>query len=187
MSAPTTTGGRPSARALELIRSPAEALEAVMLRGHTPDFDAMAGWEYRGRNVAFWAERAPIRKFMKGFYRDGAGQARGYNIPVVQNPDEEAWICKPADDRPKRFGFYLVTPVDAGSKENAYLQALLLDYSRGGNFLLDPSNVLRDYLVRVEPDSDDLLLGKAFLALGPARVPSNYFVLERHRQSDFSR
>lgn len=179
------TDGRPSSRALAMFRAAGDELEQLMLRGETPDFEAMSGWEYRGRNVAFWAERAPIRKFIKGFYTDGAGQGMGYNVPVVQNPDAERWIAKPHDDDPKRFGFYTVKPVDAGSKENAYLQALLLNYSEGGNFPLDPSNVLRDYLVRVVPGSDDLILGKALLALGPARVASNYFVLERHRPTRY--
>ena len=45
--------------------------------------------------------------------------------------------------------------------------------------------MLRDYLVRVVPGSDDLILGKALLALGPARVASNYFVLERHRPTRY--
>jgi len=30
-------------------------------------------------------------------------------------------------------------------------------------------------------DSDDLLLGKAYFALGPLRLPVSYFVLERRR------
>jgi hypothetical protein len=44
----------------------------------------------------------------------------------------------------------------------------------------DPSRLLRDYVVRVREDSDDLLLGKAFVALGPARLAAGFFLLERH-------
>ena len=33
--------------------------------------------------------------------------------------------------------------------------------------LYDPSGSLRDYLVRCMPGSDELLLGKAYFALGP--------------------
>jgi hypothetical protein len=43
---------------------------------------------------------------------------------------------------------------------------------------------LRDYLVRL---SDDLYLGKAYVALGPGRLPVSYFVLERHRPHDYAR
>ena len=58
------------------------------------------------------------------------------------------------------------------------MNALLLDYGAGGNRCLDPSGLIRDYLVRVEPGSDELLLGRAFLALGPFRPSPSYFVLE---------
>ena len=78
-------------------------------------------------------------------------------------------------------------PVDPASRDNVHLDALLLDYGRGQNPLLDASKVLRDYLVRIDPDSDDLLLGKAYLALGPTRVPSNFFLLERHRPTPWVR
>ena len=40
---------------------------------------------------------------------------------------------------------------------------------------------IRDYLVRVVPGSDELLLGHAFLAVGGARVPVGWFALERLR------
>jgi hypothetical protein len=59
---------------------------------------------------------------------------------------------------------------------------VLLDYGRGGNKPLDPTAGLRDYLVRVDPGNDDLFLGKAYYAVGPLRVPSNFFLLERHRR-----
>jgi hypothetical protein len=38
---------------------------------------------------------------------------------------------------------------------------------------------IRDYLVQVEQGSHDVLLGKAFIALGRRRVFSNFFVLHR--------
>ena len=40
-----------------------------------------------------------------------------------------------------------------------------------------PASVLRDYVVRVEPGSDELLLGKAYLA----RFRVGFFLLERRR------
>jgi hypothetical protein len=123
---------------------------------------------------------------MKGFYKNAAGQLYGYNMPVAQNPPGAAWELRdPAS--PRRFGFFRVDRVDAATRDNAYLHALLLDYGRGGGSELDPTTRLRDYLVRVEPGADDLLLGKAFVAIGPARVPVSFFVLERLRPTDFRR
>jgi hypothetical protein len=166
----------------------AHDLEAIMRRGEKPDVDALAGWEYRGMNIAFWAGILPIKKFIKGFYQDDAGATYGYNEPLVQNPLDEPWIAKPNDADPKRFGFFLVTPPDAAAKDNLYLNSLLLDYGRGKNPIADPSRGLRDYIVRVQKGSDDLLLGKAFYALGPLRLKTfSYFVLEKHRPTDFVR
>jgi hypothetical protein len=42
--------------------------------------------------------------------------------------------------------------------------------------------VLRDYVVQPDPRNPDVLLGKAFLAIGPMRFYSNFFVLERLRR-----
>ena len=72
-------------------------------------------------------------------------------------------------------------PVDATDRDNAYLHALLLNYGRGGNKPYDPTRNLRDYVVQVDPANPDLYLGKAYYALGPARMPTNFFILERHR------
>ena len=73
-------------------------------------------------------------------------------------------------------------PTPATARDNAYLHAVLLDYGRGGNKAWDPTRGLRDYLVQVDPKNDDLYLGKAYYAVGPARVTSNFFILERHRR-----
>lgn len=104
------------------------------------------------------------------------GEVFGYNSPVIQNALDQPWHVKP-----KRFGFYRVAPVDPTSRDNAYLHAVLLDYGRGGNARLDPTQGLRDYLVQVDADNDDLYLGKAYYAVGPVRVPTSFFVLERFR------
>lgn len=183
----TTPAGCASPRYLLLGRSTPAELETLMRRGTRPDLERLVGWEFRGRNVAWWAERSPILQFIKGFWRDAAGQAWGYNEPVRQDGLDRPWVALPDDANPKRFGFYSVDPVDPASRDSAYLEALLLDYGRGPNPPWEPARVLRDYLVRVDPGSDDLLLGKAYLALGPARVASNFFLLERHRPTTWVR
>ncbi len=177
-------GAGPSARYLLLQQACPADQEKMMLRGERPDPAALAGHEYRGFNYTPIAPALGIKKFIKGFVRaDGPDGVRysGYNLPTQQNDLTAEWHGKPDDARSKRFGFYAVVPVDARSRDNAYLHALLLDYGKGGNPALDPSKTLRDYLVRVDPGSDELLIGKAYLALGPARIPVGCFLLERMR------
>lgn len=171
-----------SPRYYELGRMSSAELETVFLRGTMPDLSKLADWEFRGMNHPAWARLAGIKKFVKGFYWEG-DDLYGYNYPAVQNAIELPWLSK-SGDPPKRFGFYKVAPVDATAKDNAYLHAVLLDYGKGGNPAFDPSRGLRDYLVRVDADNDDLYLGKAYYAIGPMRVSANFFILERHRPAE---
>ena len=177
------TGTRPNSdRYYELGEMTMKQLERVFLRGHTPELDSLAGWEYRGMNTPKWAKLAGIKKFIKGMVRrDGA--VYGYNTPVVQNSVNEPWIAKPSEDRPKRFGFYRTDRVDPTARDNEYLHSVLLDYGRGGNGRFDPTRGLRDYLVQVEADDPDLFLGKAYYRIGPVCAPTSFFVLQRHRET----
>jgi len=125
-------------------------------------------------------------KFLKTFFRSGGGLL-GYNSPVAQGSLDDPWIALPNETAPKRYAYFGVSPVDAESRDNRYLHAILFDYGRVRASRRDPSRLLRDYVVRVEPGSDDLLLGKAYLALGPFRAPLGFFVLERRRRMDASR
>ena len=177
----TPAPNRAGARTLALEAMSNRELEIVFLRAVMPDLERLAGWEFRGTNAPAWARLLGIKKFVKGMYRDDHGDVYGYNCPVVQNGLDEPWITKPDDQAPKRFGFYRVEPVDPTSRDNAYLHAVLLDYGRGGNKVWDPMRGLRDYVVQVDANNDDLFLGKAYYAVGPARVTSNFFILERHR------
>ena len=176
----------PSSRALELEQTPMHELEKVFVRGATPDLDSLVGWEFRGinhlpLNASPLATAVGIKKFVKGMYRHEDGSVMGYNIPVVCNVLDGRWHLKPSDDSPKRFGFYQVDPVDATSRDNHYLHAVLLNYGKGGNKPYDVMAGLRDYLVQVDAKNPDLFLGKAYFALGPVRIPLNFFILERHR------
>jgi len=179
----------PTRAALRLERASHRDLELAFVRGETPDLDRLVGWEFRGINHPAWARIAGIKKFVKGFYRGEDGRVMGYNCPVVQNVLDGRWHTKPSDTAPKRFGFYQVAPVDPTARDNEYLHAVLLDYGKGGNKRWDPSSGLRDYLVQVDPDNPDLFLGKAYYALGPLRVHSNFFILERLRRglTDYAR
>ena len=169
----------PSAAYRALARRSRSELERVLVRGETPSPDALTGWEYGGWNRPPHMAVLGIRKFIKGFFRTVDDRCFGYNTPARQDGLDHDWSPRPSGDDPKRFAFYQVTPVDPEGRDNRYLHALLLDYGRGGNPASDVSRFIRDFLVRVEPGSDELLLGKAYLALGPARLFSNFFLLQR--------
>jgi hypothetical protein len=186
---PTLPPPFPTASALVLERASHAELERVFVRGATPDLDDLVGWEFRGINHPAWARLVGIKKFVKGFLRTDDGRVKGYNSPVVQNVLDGRWHTTPSDTAPKRFGFYEVAAVDPTSRDNAYLHAVLLDYGKGGNKPWDPTSGLRDYVVQVDAANPDLFLGKAYYALGPLRVHSNFFILERLRRglTDYAR
>lgn len=194
-TAPTETRGTlhalptpfPTQSALALERATWDELDATFVRGTQPDLNALVGWEFRGinrlpANEVPVAEVAGIKKFVKGFFRDERGMVMGYNCPVAQNVLDGRWRTKPSDTAPKRFGFYQVHAVDATARDNKYLHAVLLDYGKGGNAIYDPTRGLRDYLVQVDAGNPDLYLGKAYYAVGPARLRLNFFILERFRR-----
>ncbi|HUS29049.1 MAG TPA: hypothetical protein VMZ53_11075 [Kofleriaceae bacterium] len=170
----------PSEAALRLEQTPMSGLEKVFVRGATPDLDSLVGWEFRGinhlpLNAIPLAQLAGIKKFVKGFHRREDGKVMGYNSPVKNNVLDGRWNVGA-----KRFGFYETDHVDATSRDNAYLHAVLLDYGKADNGL-NPMSQLRDYLVQVDPANPDLFLGKAYAAVGPLRIPLNFFILERFR------
>lgn len=178
-------------RALDLFRAPNDALERALSEGVAPSFDELLGWEFDGINVGFVPGLLGIRKFRKGFYEGAPRVAsgpepciHGYNIPVRQDGVERAHQAKPSDAAPKRFGFYRVYSASLAKVHNRYPNALLLDYGLGANGL-DPSGFLRDYLVKVD-GSRDLLLGKAYLALGIIKPFVGFFVLRRSLRHTFS-
>jgi hypothetical protein len=165
----------PSPAYLDFVRRPPQ-LQRLMFDGRTPSADDLAGAEFRGTNLSGAARLLGLRRFVKGFERTPEGGLTGYNRRVRGADLSTPWT--PSAWRGQdRFGFYSVDAVDPEARDNAYLHALLLDYSRGANPPRDPSVILRDYLVQV-PDSE-FLLGHAFAAIGRLRRPVGYFLLER--------
>lgn len=180
---PRTIPPFPTQAALALEQMSWRDLELTFQRGSMPDLDDLVGWEFRGIN-RLPLNRLPvanlvgIKKFCKGFFRAESGKVMGYNSPVKGNVLDGRW-----DIKANRFGFYEVYPVDPTARDNEYLHALFLDYGKGGNAKLDITGGVRDYIVQVDPTNPDLLLGKAYYAIGPARIGTlNYFILERHRR-----
>lgn len=173
---------------IDLTLASKEDLEKYMRKGQTPDVRKLIGYQFKGYNTLDLTTVLGFRKFKKGFFAEeepkhARASIWGYNMDVQQNGLGEPWI--PKDKAP--YGFYRVYPVDPGEKDNLLPNALLLNYGQGKNPAVDPSGFLRDYLVQVDPENDDLLLGKAYVALGSFRLFVSYFVLERYNKSDFKR
>lgn len=176
---------------IDLVRNVSNGVrETVMRNGTAPAYESLVGWEFAGANALILTRLIGIRKFVKGFYEGGTDRApsgptpfiQGYNVNVRQNADDAEHLYAPSAEKPKRHGYYRVHAPLAGARDAFYPNALLLDYGLGGNGLFGPP--LRDYIVQVYPDDPDLLLGKAYVALGPVRVPVSFFVLRRLKQHD---
>ena len=166
-----------SAHFRQLIQLPRAQHEALLRAASAPG--SLAGYEWLGFNISPLVRLMGLQKFLKGFFQ-GPDHLEGYNIPVVQNGPQSPWLAKPSPDSPRRFGFYWVLPVDAAGRR--YPQALLLDY--GASPRNPPGrieNTIRDYLAQPDPADPDVLLGKAYFAIGRWRLPSNFFVLQRGR------
>jgi hypothetical protein len=175
---------------LDLVQRASNGVRETMMRnGTAPRFESLAGWEFRGANGSIVTRVIGIRKFAKGFYvgpdraNGPSPHLQGYNVNVRQNRDEAEHVYLTREDgSPQRHGYYRVHAPIEGAKDSYYPNALLLDYALGGNGPFGPP--LRDYIVQVYPDNPDLLLGKAYLALGPLRISAGFFILERMKRHD---
>jgi len=168
-----------SARYLELAGKSKRELDALFAQGSPPDITALTGYEFRGFNQPRATALLGIRKFIKVFYLDANQRPFGCNTPVTQNGLRSEWLARPSAERPKRYAFFQVEPASPDAPDGLRRGAALLDYSRGGNRAYDIARILRDYLVRVEPGSDELLLGKAFFVVAGRRLANSYFLIER--------
>lgn len=169
----------------ELAQSSNAQLETILRVSAGPALESLVGYEWRGCNTSWRLKLMGLQKFIKGFFRERE-TVEGYNIPVQQNGLDKPWLDKPSPDAPKRFAFYVVTPADPQTVDNLYPKAILLDYgSSHRNPASGIERLIRDYVVLPDPDNPNLLLGKAYLALGSLRLPSNFFVVERLRPSSW--
>ena len=168
----------------ELAHLSNRALEEIFRSATMPLLETLVSYEWRGFNIASVTRLLGIQKFIKGFFLLN-GRVEGYNIQVRQNGLTEPWIHRPSAENPKRYGFYIVTPVDTSSQDNLYPQALFLNYGASSrNPRLAVERPIRDYLAQPDLHNPNLLVGKAYFALGRWRVFSNFFVIERLRRTD---
>lgn len=155
-------------------------LQELVQFGEAPDPVALAGWEYRGVNMPAPVPRLlGIRRFLKGFVGERDGRFLGYNKQVAGWHLDQPWTPRPQRDGRERYAFFAVLPVDPESVDNRYRNAVLFDYGAAPDPEPGIAARLRDYVVRVVPGSDDVLLGRAFLAAGRRRVPVGWFAIER--------
>ncbi len=164
-----------------------DELSDVFARGITPDFKELGGFEFDGYNTMDLTQLIGIRRFRKGFLEAdetvGSDELGGYNVTVRPGPPTTEWDIVYKKGKPHRHSPYRVYRAPAGDKEDKYPHSLLINYDCPRNPVWNPG-FLRDYLVKVTPDNPDLFLGKAYVALGPARVYVSYFVLKRAEKVD---
>jgi len=177
------------------------ALEGVLAAGTAPAWSSLVGYEFRGWNVLGGAAKIVgtvmgIQRFAKGWFVRGGGNAgddvdalpfiEGYNVQIRRGLASEPWTASPDDVNPKRHGFFRVEKANEGAgRKGRHPSALLLDYSlgqpRAGLF---GGGGLKDFVVQVDVDNPDLLLGKAYMSVGPVTTAVGFFVLERLRRVD---
>lgn len=167
----------------ELATSSFSKLEEIMKQGLEVDVKDVIWYQFKGYNVNNITRLGGFQKFIKVFYEgkeNGKKFIGGYNVKVVQNKLTDKWIKKGTDSlNPPTQGWYKVYSAKKDKVDNFYKNSLLINYKYGHNPLWDVSRTLRDYIVWAEKDNKNLLVGKAYVAIGPLRIPGGFFILER--------
>jgi hypothetical protein len=166
-------------------------LHQIFVASDGPELASLAGFEWRGFNTPSWTKTLGIQKFIKGFFAD-VGALGGYNVRVKKGGLSEPWQQLPSPESPEAFGFFTVERVNPGAPACPHPNSVLLDYGASRHnrwYRADDTSmrVLRDYVVQPDRGNPNLLLGKAFIAIGSMLVYSNFFVLERLRPAVWRR
>ncbi len=163
----------------ELALASDSELEELLSVSKSPAVESLPGFEWRGYNTALQTRAMGLQKFCKGFFQ-AEDRIEGYNIQVQQNGLDAPWLELPTPEAPRRYAFYRVAQVDPGSADHLYPKAILLDYGASPrNATNRIERLLRDYVVQPDPANPDLLLGKAYFALGSLRLSAKFFILGR--------
>jgi len=178
-----------------LARSDLASLERVLAEGVAPSFSSIIGYEFRGWNVLTPIAKPVMQvlgfqRFAKGFYADGVGDVDqrdridGYNVKIRPGKLTDPWTAKPTDENPTRHSFFHVWAPNKGPHGGRHPHALFLNYDLDENGLFDGRG-LRDYMVQPDRDNPDLVIGKAYMKLGPLTIVGGFFIAERLRRADF--
>jgi hypothetical protein len=164
-------------RVLELASKDASELARMMDCCPSPNVEGLVG-TWRGVNKGLGPAAAGLHQDVKVFTRCG-GHIEGHNILVQQVKVEElastGWKPKQSlfGQPLPPVGHFLVTAEPSRSNTRGNV---VLDYDQPANRIVDPTRYLLDELVEIEPN---LLLGRAYVTMGTARMPVAYFALER--------
>ena len=136
-----------SDRFAELATLPASELEALLRSGLPFDVETLGDSLWHGYSLAM---AAPVFKlfgrFGKAFVRDPvSGRIRGWNVRMRQGVD--AWTPALFRGRAVTYGHYEVIDEPQGQLSDLYPNAFMIDYGKGGNPRLDPTNRVRDPIV----------------------------------------
>jgi hypothetical protein len=170
---------------LALWKTGKSQLEKLLKEGQKPPKESLEGWKFRGLNVGLGAKLIRRQKFIKCFYTKDLGYGSvltGHNFVAEQNKPEEEYLIKKRKGQDRREGFYVIEDARLNPRYQKYPHAALINYKRADNVWYEPAGLLRDYLVQPYPDNPDLLLGKAYLFIGPLEILAGFFVLERHEK-----
>ncbi|HVY44219.1 MAG TPA: hypothetical protein VHB21_00005, partial [Minicystis sp.] len=166
--------------AADVARMSPRELRALFAAGHPVRPADLAGYAFRGVSLGLPAvvERLTWTTFQKVFVPDATGAGVvGFNVRVEQRGTSAPSEPLRRRGSPRRFGPFRVV----GAADHPGVE---LDYGAAAS-PLDPLGALRDPVVAVNAGSTDLLLGRSWLAIGPARVPTpSFFTLERERRVD---
>jgi hypothetical protein len=163
-----------------LSKAGARRLQKLLRAGEAPDIPGLVGWEYHGVNMpATLPKLLGIRRFIKGFEAGPEGGVAGYNQQVVGSAFDLPWTPRRQRDGRDRYAPFAVRPVAPDGCDSRYPRAVLFDYGAAPEPEPGLARRLRDYVVRVVPGSDELLLGRAYLTVGSRRIPVGWFAIER--------
>ena len=157
----------------ELATASREQLAQALAASAPAQPSAIAGYRYLGLSLGLpaWVDRLAWSIFEKDFVQ-GPDGVRGWNVRLEQQPWSPDIQPTPLQKsgRPFCFGYFAVTSSAKGT---------LLDYGLGDNPALDPTRLVRDPLVTLDPDHS-WLLGQSRVQVGPWQLSTpSYFLLKR--------
>ena len=161
-----------------LCRADERTLAELFASAPPPTFDAINGFWWRGFNTQARLRLLRLRKFIKAFFRDERGD-EGCNIKVAQNDLTQPWLPRLRGGRLQPFAFYTVHAQDERTRLKANPNALVIDYAatpRNPRYHIE--RLILDYVVQPF-DDPDVLLGRAYVGVGRARMASSFFVIGR--------
>lgn len=167
--------------------------EDILTTHPAPDPAQIAGYVYKGWNDAFITHLTG-KKFKKCFWEEPEGFF-GCNLVIAYDFQEfrGEWREVRLFGTVPRGGYYGIQPVpDVAIAEYApYRPLRLLNYNVARNtWLMLPLRVIRDVVALPNPDSHELILGKAYIQILPlSLVFVSYFILGMREPlaADFSR